>query len=168
MAAPFQVYQCFNWLTPRLVAISHHPPRLLFTAWPSTEHWTRCSKPSRLQYLGTDHVENIVPLLLYQFCFRVCLGSHVIVTYPLYWGAGGCLAKAVCLVCLLRNCCLERNVVSEPFISNGCFSLSTVLALNRYATISYIPHPLRNIGETKDFLGMGKNEVNKDTTIFVK
>jgi hypothetical protein len=27
-----------NWLTPRLAAITHQPPSLLFTAWLSTEH----------------------------------------------------------------------------------------------------------------------------------
>jgi hypothetical protein len=31
--------------------------------------------------------------------------------------------------------CLETNVVSEPFTSNGCFSGSTVLALSKYVTI---------------------------------
>jgi hypothetical protein len=31
--------------------------------------------------------------------------------------------------------CLETNVVSEPFASNGCFSGSTVLAFSQYATI---------------------------------
>jgi hypothetical protein len=35
----------------------------------------------------------------------------------------------------LPSRCLETNVVSEPFASNGCFSGSTVLALNKYATI---------------------------------
>jgi hypothetical protein len=31
--------------------------------------------------------------------------------------------------------CLETNVVSEPFTSNGCFSGSTVLVLCKYATV---------------------------------
>jgi hypothetical protein len=38
--------------------------------------------------------------------------------------------------CLLSRC-LETNVVSEPFASNGCFSGSTVLVLRKYATILY-------------------------------
>jgi hypothetical protein len=36
---------------------------------------------------------------------------------------------------VLPSRCLETKVVSEPFASNGCFSGSTVLALNKYATI---------------------------------
>jgi hypothetical protein len=35
----------------------------------------------------------------------------------------------------LPSRCLETNVVSEPFVSNGCFSGSTVLALSKYATV---------------------------------
>jgi hypothetical protein len=31
--------------------------------------------------------------------------------------------------------CLDTNIVSEPFATNGCFSDPTVLALNKYATI---------------------------------
>jgi hypothetical protein len=36
--------------------------------------------------------------------------------------------------CLFRSCYLETNV-SEPFASNGCFSGSTVFALNKYGTV---------------------------------
>jgi hypothetical protein len=38
----------------------------------------------------------------------------------------------------LPSCCLETNVVSEPFANNGCFCDSTVLDLNKYATILYL------------------------------
>jgi hypothetical protein len=38
------------------------------------------------------------------------------------------------LLFVLRHC-LETNVVSEPFASNGCFSGSAVLALSKYATV---------------------------------
>jgi hypothetical protein len=35
-----------------------------------------------------------------------------------------------------RGRCIETNVVSEPYASNGCFSGYTVLALSKYAIIS--------------------------------
>jgi hypothetical protein len=35
--ALLQFSQCFNWPTPRLAAISHQPPSLLFTDWLSTD-----------------------------------------------------------------------------------------------------------------------------------
>jgi hypothetical protein len=35
----------------------------------------------------------------------------------------------------LPSRCLEMDVVSGPFASNGCFSGSTVLALSKYAAI---------------------------------
>jgi hypothetical protein len=37
--------------------------------------------------------------------------------------------------CLFRGRCLETNVDSEPFASNGSFSGPTVLALRKYATL---------------------------------
>jgi hypothetical protein len=46
-----------------------------------------------------------------------------------------CLATDVAP--LYRGCCLETNVISEPFASNGCFSDSTVFALSKYATTRY-------------------------------
>jgi hypothetical protein len=51
-----------------------------------------------------------------------------------------CFLRIYCLAtdvvrCLFRVRYLERNVVSQPFTSNGYFSGSTVLALSKYATI---------------------------------
>jgi hypothetical protein len=51
-----------------------------------------------------------------------------------------CLLRILCLAtdnfrCLFRGLCVETNV-SEPFVSNGCFFGSTILALSKYATIS--------------------------------
>jgi hypothetical protein len=42
-----------------------------------------------------------------------------------------------CRSVVFRGRCLERNVVSEPFASNGCFSDSTVLAWSKYATVCF-------------------------------
>jgi hypothetical protein len=48
-----------------------------------------------------------------------------------------CLLRICCLATdvvslSVRGLCLETNVVSEPYASNGCFSGSTVLALSKY------------------------------------
>jgi hypothetical protein len=39
--------RCFNWLAPRLAAISHQPPSLLFTDWLTTVNWTTALSPLR-------------------------------------------------------------------------------------------------------------------------
>jgi hypothetical protein len=125
MAAPFQLSQCFKWLTPRLAPISHQPSSLLFTDWLSTEHSFNChwllSSDSRteltwlpqlsfLWFHGTVCTDNSVNPSMLTVSARICLQSC-------------CLVAAV-YSCLLRICCLATNVVplsiSRPLLRNEC------------------------------------------------
>jgi hypothetical protein len=75
---------------------------------------TRLSQVSSLQPLFTDRVEN-----------TVSKSASIVACVSV--AAGTCV----------RSRCLETNVVPKLLASYSCFSGSTILALNKYATIYY-------------------------------
>jgi hypothetical protein len=83
---------------------------------------------------GKHHSSVAVPLL------RSCLLGFLRDCYSGSPLAHWWLPSNIFLSRLFCGCCLEMNVVSESFTSNGCFSGSAILALSKYATIHTVPN----------------------------
>jgi hypothetical protein len=105
MAAPIPPSKCFSWLIPRLAAISHQPPSLLFTAWLWNWNLTLF-----LAYNSSARAAEITPFTLVSVTAGTCLPSLS-------------LAAAI-YSCLLWICCLVTDVVrlsvSRPLPRNEC------------------------------------------------
>jgi hypothetical protein len=114
-------------LAVEILELPHSSP--LFTA--SRTELSRL--PQLSSFLGMDRVDDIVH-------FRIrCRGNVFTEPFPrsrrIFLLIKNLLPSNKRRTVVFRSRCLEKNVVSEPFTSNGCFSDSTVLALSKYVTI---------------------------------